>query len=250
MKLVFYLTITMTVAFMASFWIVPILKTRRLADVRWNQNKFYLSCIFALIMGLLEVMIYDSYRNHLSLFWYLSLGLSLYICVFLFRNFMGDHESGVLREIDENLAYHQILAEKVLRSEHASLAMRTMTNQWQQTVSKQREMLHRMMQEKEQARPTAGSPYDSTYSTLLQRGGGGGGGGGGGSGLTSSLPSDVSGTNGGTTPGPGWMNQGSTPWAFSSQPFAGIGVVPLANPSGHTQPVQPPRAGASLLGSL
>ena len=219
MKLVFYLLITMTVAFVASFWIVPILKTQRLRDVRWNQNKFYVSCIFAIIMGILEVMIYDSYRNHLSLFWYLSLGLTLYICVFLFRNFMGDHESGVLREFDETLAYHQILAEKVLRSEHSSLAMRTMVNQWQQTVVKQRELLHRMMQEKTQARPSVHPPYATTYTSLLQRGG--------------KVAEDVSGTNGGTVAGPGWMNQGSTPWAFSSQPFAGLNAPPSLSSSTH-----------------
>ena len=59
--------------------------TNKLLNIRSTIGKFYISCIMALLMGLLEVGMYDFYMNSLSIIYYFALIFALIIFVYLYN---------------------------------------------------------------------------------------------------------------------------------------------------------------------
>ena len=112
MRLLEYTVLTIVVAFIIQFWVLSALTSERSQS---TMGKFYLSMVSACIMGILEVMIYDTYKNTISLFYYLILGVSLYLFIYFFRNLWWINDTDYLKQMLESHSREMVLSQMVLK---------------------------------------------------------------------------------------------------------------------------------------
>ena len=112
MKLLEYTLLTIAVAFIIQFWVLSAITSDKPQN---TVGKFYLSMVSAFIMGILEVMIYDTYKSTISLFFYLVLGLSLYLVIYFFRNSWWVDDEDYLKQMMESHSREMLLSQMVLK---------------------------------------------------------------------------------------------------------------------------------------
>lgn len=98
MRLLEYTVLTVLTAFIIQFWVLSAITCDQPQN---TMGKFYLAMVSASIMGILEVMIYDSYKSVVSLYYYIGLGLSLYMFIYFFRNRVGIDDADYLKQMLE-----------------------------------------------------------------------------------------------------------------------------------------------------
>jgi hypothetical protein len=74
----------------------------------------YISLFAASIMGILEVIIYDSYHNTISLFYYVGLGIAIYGFAFMYKTQMNVSEADYLRQMIEASSRDLLLSENLV----------------------------------------------------------------------------------------------------------------------------------------
>ena len=89
--------------------------TNKLLNIRSSIGKFYLSGIMALLMGILEVVMYDFHMNSFSLVYYLSLSFVLIIFVYLYRNQVYIYDKDYLNEMIEHHSMALLTSEEILQ---------------------------------------------------------------------------------------------------------------------------------------
>jgi len=112
MRLLEYTILTVIVAFIIQFWVLSVLTSNRPQN---TVGKFYLSMVSACIMGILEVMIYDTYKSVVSLFYYLILGLSLYLFIYFFKNQSGIDDADYLKQMMESHSREMVLSQMAIK---------------------------------------------------------------------------------------------------------------------------------------
>jgi hypothetical protein len=65
-------------------------------------------------MGILEVMIYDTYKSSVSLFYYLILGMMVYLFVYLYKSQTGIDEVDYLKQMMESHSREMELSKMVV----------------------------------------------------------------------------------------------------------------------------------------
>ena len=108
MQLLQYTLLTFIVAFFLQYWVLSVITSKRPQN---TVGKFYLSMISASIMGILEVMIYDSYKNVVSVFFYLFLALTLYLFIYLFKQQIGIDDVDYLKQMMESHSREMLLSQ-------------------------------------------------------------------------------------------------------------------------------------------
>ena len=98
MRLLEYTVLTVLTAFIIQFWVLSAITCDQPQN---TMGKFYLAMVSASIMGILEVMIYDSYKSVVSLYYYIGLGLSLYMFIYFIRNRVGIDDADYLKQMLE-----------------------------------------------------------------------------------------------------------------------------------------------------
>jgi len=89
--------------------------TNKLLNIRSTVGKFYISCIMALLMGLLEVAMHDFYMNSLSIIYYFALIFALVIFVYLYRNQLYIYDKDYLNEMIEHHSMAILTSEEILQ---------------------------------------------------------------------------------------------------------------------------------------
>jgi len=112
MKLLEYTLLTIAVAFIIQFWVLSAITSDKPQN---TVGKFYLSLVSAFIMGILEVMIYDSYKSTVSLFFYLVLGFSLYLVIYFFKNSWWINDADYMKQMMESHSREMLLSQMVLK---------------------------------------------------------------------------------------------------------------------------------------
>jgi len=82
------------------------------SNITLSLGKFYISVIMGLLMGLLEVTMYDMHIKQVSITYYLTLLVFLVVFIYLYRNQVYIGEKDYLQEMIE----HHSMA--ILTSEH------------------------------------------------------------------------------------------------------------------------------------
>ena len=108
MQLLQYTLLTFIVAFFLQYWVLSVITSTRPQN---TMGKFYLSIISASIMGILEVMIYDSYKNVVSVFFYLFLTLTIYLFIYLFKQQIGIDDADYLKQMLESHSREMFLSQ-------------------------------------------------------------------------------------------------------------------------------------------
>ena len=116
MKLFYYVCITFALAFAAQYWIISYITSRNPQN---SRGKFYLSA---------EVMIYDSYRDSVSLFYYVGLGLLAYAMIFAYNTQMGVVDEDYLKQMLEHQSRDILLADRIIKNTESQSVRTIATN--------------------------------------------------------------------------------------------------------------------------
>ena len=124
MRLFQYTILTFVVAFLIQYWVLSVITSKRPQN---TVGKFYLSMVSASIMGILEVMIYDTYKSVVSLFYYLALGLSVYFFIYMFKTQSGIDDADYLKQMLESHSKEMVLSQMAI-SKTENNHVRTIAN--------------------------------------------------------------------------------------------------------------------------
>jgi len=114
MKLLTYLGITFLVAFILQYYIISFVTTHHRDFVYNTYGKFYISTFAASIMGILEVLIYDAYQNTVSVFYYIGLGLLIYLSAFFYKRQYSVDEGDYIKQMLEASSRDLLLSNNLI----------------------------------------------------------------------------------------------------------------------------------------
>jgi hypothetical protein len=128
MELKLSLFIMILGSFIIQFVIMSALMTNKPLNIRSSVGKFYISVIMALLMGLLEVAMYDYHMSSISIFYYLFLGLILAIFIYLYRNQLYIYDKDYLNEMIEHHSMALLTSEEILQKTSSERVKRLAEN--------------------------------------------------------------------------------------------------------------------------
>ena len=89
--------------------------TNSYKNITFSVGKFYMSVIMALLMGLLEVLMFDIHMRIISLYYYLILFFMLSIFIYLYRNQIYIEDKDYLTEMIEHHSMAVLTSEEILQ---------------------------------------------------------------------------------------------------------------------------------------
>ena len=89
--------------------------TNSYKKITFSVGKFYMSAIMALLMGLLEVLMFDIHMHIISLYYYLILFFILSIFIYLYRNQIYIEDKDYLTEMIEHHSMAVLTSEEILQ---------------------------------------------------------------------------------------------------------------------------------------
>lgn len=115
MKLIYSLWFMMISSFIIQMFVMSSIMTNSYKNITFSLGKFYMSVIMALLMGILEVLMYDTHMNTLSVYYYLSLGFLLVMFIYLYRNQIYIDDKDFLKEMIEHHSMALLTSEEILQ---------------------------------------------------------------------------------------------------------------------------------------
>lgn len=164
MKLFTYLIITFMVAFILQYWIISMVTTTQPKYVQHNRGKLYISLFAASVMGILEVIVYDSYHNTVSLFYYIGLGFAIYGFAHAYKVQMGVSETDYLKQMIE-ASSRDILLSQNLVNHTENINVRTVATNIINKRKRDMDMMTQMMVQMGKGQVTNAELFD--YQKLL-----------------------------------------------------------------------------------
>ena len=89
--------------------------TNSYKNITFSVGKFYMSVIMALLMGLLEVFMFDVHMRIISLYYYLILFFILSIFIYLYRNQIYIEDKDYLKEMIEHHSMAILTSDEILQ---------------------------------------------------------------------------------------------------------------------------------------
>ena len=115
MKLIYSLWFMMISSFIIQMFVMSSIMTNSYKNITFSLGKFYMSVIMALLMGILEVLMYDNHMNSLSVYYYLSLFFVLVTFIYLYRNQIYINDKDYLNEMIEHHSMALLTSEEILQ---------------------------------------------------------------------------------------------------------------------------------------
>ena len=115
MNLTYSLLFMMIGGFVIQIFLMSLIMTNSYKNITFSQGKFYLSVIMALLMGILEVLMYDVHMQIISLSYFFSLFFALSIFIYLYRNQMYIDDTEYLKEMIEHHSMAILTSEEILQ---------------------------------------------------------------------------------------------------------------------------------------
>ena len=131
MDLFYSIWTMMILSFFIQFFVMSYIMTNSFTNITFSVGKFYMSCIMALLMGLLEVGMNDYFmynRLFVSSSYYLSLGFSLVVFLYLYRNQMYINDNDYLSEMIEHHSMALLTSEQILEKTQSEKVRKLATN--------------------------------------------------------------------------------------------------------------------------
>ena len=160
MKLFTYLILTFIVAFIVQFWILSIISASSMEHVKATRGKAYLSVVAASIMCILEVFIYDWYKNETSLFYYISFVLVAYLFSYLFKNQMGIDDQDYLKQMLEAHSRDLLISKQALQHTK-SQSIQTIATNYINRRNKDVDVVNKLINDKDKNDKAKVSPAKS-----------------------------------------------------------------------------------------
>ena len=131
MDLFYFIWTMMFLSFLIQFFLMSFIMTNSSTNITFSVGKFYLSCIMALIMGLLEIGMHDYNmynRFFVSSSYYLSLTFSLVVFLYLYRNQIYINDNDYLSEMIEHHSMALLTSDQILEKTQSEKVRKLATN--------------------------------------------------------------------------------------------------------------------------
>ena len=128
MNLLSSLWMMMLSSFIIQYFVMSYIMTNSPTNIRATTGKFYISTIMALLMGLLEVGMYDYHMSSISVSYYLSLGFVLIIFLHLYRTQTYIYDKDYLNEMIEHHSMALLTSEEILQKTNSERVKRLAEN--------------------------------------------------------------------------------------------------------------------------
>jgi hypothetical protein len=115
MELKYSLYTMLVGSFIIQFIVMSCIMTNSYKNITFSVGKFYMSVIMALLMGLLEVFMFDIHMRIISLYYYLILFFILSIFIYLYRNQIYIEDKDYLTEMIEHHSMALLTSEEILQ---------------------------------------------------------------------------------------------------------------------------------------
>jgi Ca2+/Na+ antiporter len=115
MELKFSLWFMMIGSFIIQLTVMSGIMTNSYKNITFSVGKFYMASIMALLMGLLEVLMFDVHMRTISLQYYLGLIFLLVVFVYLYRNQVYIEDTDYLEEMIEHHSMALLTSEEILQ---------------------------------------------------------------------------------------------------------------------------------------
>jgi hypothetical protein len=115
MELKYSLYTMLVGSFIIQFVVMSCIMTNSYKNITFSVGKFYMSVIMALLMGLLEVFMFDIHMRIISLYYYLILFFILSIFIYLYRNQIYIEDKDYLTEMIEHHSMAVLTSEEILQ---------------------------------------------------------------------------------------------------------------------------------------
>jgi predicted nucleic acid-binding protein len=102
-------------SFIIEMFVMSGIMTNKYTNITFSIGKFYMSVIMAVLMGLLEVLMYDIHMRMISINYYLSLFFVLCVLIYLYRNQMYIEDKDYLEEMIEHHSMAILTSEEILQ---------------------------------------------------------------------------------------------------------------------------------------
>jgi len=102
-------------SFIIQFIVMSCIMTNSYQNITFSVGKFYMSVIMALLMGLLEVLMFDIHMRIISLYYYLMLFFMLSIFIYLYRNQIYIEDKDYLQEMIEHHSMAVLTSNEILQ---------------------------------------------------------------------------------------------------------------------------------------
>ena len=115
MELTFSLWFMMIGSFIIQLTVMSGIMTNTYKNITFSVGKFYMASIMALLMGLLEVLMFDVHMRTISMQYYLGLLFLLVVFVYLYRNQVYIEDTDYLEEMIEHHSMALLTSEEILQ---------------------------------------------------------------------------------------------------------------------------------------
>ena len=102
-------------SFIIQFIVMSCIMTNSYKNITFSVGKFYMSVIMALLMGLLEVLMFDIHMRIISLYYYLILFFILAVFIYLYRNQIYIEDKDYLQEMIEHHSMAVLTSDEILQ---------------------------------------------------------------------------------------------------------------------------------------
>jgi hypothetical protein len=106
-------------SFIIQLSVMSLIMTNAINNITFSVGKFYISVIMSILMGLLEVVMFDVHMRTISFPYYLVLCFILTIFVYLYRNQMYIEDKDYLSEMIEHHSMAILTSEEILQKTHS-----------------------------------------------------------------------------------------------------------------------------------
>jgi hypothetical protein len=109
----------MIASFLIQLIFMSSIMTDSYKNITFSIGKFYMAVIMAIIMGLTEVLMFDTHMKTVSGIYYLSLFFVLVVFVYLYRNQVYIEDKDYLNEMIEHHSMALLTSEEILQKTHS-----------------------------------------------------------------------------------------------------------------------------------
>jgi hypothetical protein len=102
-------------SFLIQFFVMGLIMSNSVSNITFSVGKFYMSVIMAMLMGLIEVGMYDYHMSLFSLSYYLSLFIGLSVFIYLYKTQKYIYDEDYLKEMIEHHSMALLTSEEILQ---------------------------------------------------------------------------------------------------------------------------------------
>jgi len=115
MDLFYSIWTMMFASFFIQYIVMSLIMTNVPSNITFSVGKFYISVIMAILMGLVEVSMFDYHMKTLHITYYLSLFIGFAIFLYLYKSQTWIYDDEYLKEMIEHHSMALLTSEEILQ---------------------------------------------------------------------------------------------------------------------------------------